>query len=188
MNYFETIKCNDMEVYNIEYHQQRISRTIGKNISLLDYIYPPNEKFLKCKIVYNEEGILDVIFTQYIKKDIKTLKIIHNDTIEYKYKYENRNTINELFSKKESADDIIIVKNGFITDTSIANIAILLDDNQWYTPKKPLLEGTTKQRYLENGYLKEKDISIELFKKAKKIALLNAMIDFDVKEDLKILF
>ena len=188
MNYFETIKCDDTEVYNLKYHEKRMANTIGKNINLLDYIYPPNEKLLRCKVLYNEESILDVIFEQYIKKNIKILKIIYDNNIEYKYKYENRDNINKLLLQKENADDIIIVKNDFITDTSIANIAVLLDDNQWYTPKNSLLEGTTKKRYLQNGYLKEKNISVKLLKKAKKIALLNAMIDFDIKEDLKILF
>ena len=187
MNYIETIKCQDMEVFNIQYHQKRISRTIGKNISLLDYIYPPNNKLLKCKIIYNNEGIIDVLFDEYHKKKIQKLKIIHDNIINYQYKYENRNCLNKLLLKKETADDIIIVQNNFITDTSIANIAILVD-SQWYTPKIPLLYGTTRQRYIDTGKLKEVNISIEMIKKAEKIALLNAMIDFDIIDDLNILF
>jgi len=187
MNYIETIKCEDMEVLNIKYHQNRISRTIGKNISLLDYIYPPSSKLLKCKITYNEEEIISVIFDEYHKKNISTLKIIHDDTLDYQYKYEDRDQLNSLLLYKENAEDIIIVQNNLITDTSIANIAILID-NQWFTPKKPLLMGTTRQRYIENGKLKEVDIGMDMIKKAEKIALLNAMIDFDIKNDLKILF
>jgi 4-amino-4-deoxychorismate lyase len=187
MNYIETIKCDDMEVFNIEYHQKRISNTIGKNIFLLDYIYPPTSQLLKCKIIYNEDEIISVLYDEYIKKDIKKLKILHDDNLNYKYKYENRAEINKLLLQKEIADDIIILQNGFITDTSIANIAIFVN-NQWVTPKKPLLLGTTRQRYIDNELLKEIDIDIELFKKAEKIALLNAMIDFDVIDNLEVLF
>ena len=187
MNYFETIKCDDMEIYNLTYHQQRISRTIGKNINLLDYIYPPTDKLLKCKVIYNQDNIIDVVFNEYNKRDIKKLKIINNNDINYKYKYENREKLNQLFSKRETADDIIIVKNGLITDTTIANIAIQID-MQWYTPKNPLLKGTSRQRYIDNGILKEKEITIDMLKKAQKVALLNAMIDFDIIEDLTILF
>lgn len=187
MNYFETIKCDDMEVFNIEYHQQRISNTIGKNINLLEYIYPPNSKLLKCKIIYTQDDIVDVIFDTYKKKEIKSLKIIHDDKINYKYKYEYRDELNTLSKQKDNADDIIIVKNGLITDTTIANIAIFIN-NQWFTPKQPLLLGTTRQRYIDNGKLKEKDITIDDFQKAEQIALLNAMIDFDILEDIKILF
>ena len=185
MNYFETIKCDDKEVYNLNYHEKRIANTIGKNINLLDYIYPPNNQLLKCKVIYNEDEIIDVAFDIYNKRDLRVFKIITDNEIEYKYKYKNRDTLNYLFSQKDTADEIIIIKNNLITDTTIANIAILIDD-QWYTPKTPLLPGTTRQRYIDNGILKEKNIDINTFKKAKKIALLNAMIDFDVIDDYKI--
>jgi len=187
MKYFETIKCDDNEVYNIQYHEKRIANTIGKNINLLEYIYPPNNKLLKCKVIYSQDEIIDVSFNIYNKRNLKTFKIVRDDTIDYKYKYENRDILNSLYNKKDQANEIIILKNNFITDTTIANIAILLE-NQWYTPKSPLLLGTTRQRYLDNGILKEKDITIDTLKKAKKVALLNAMIDFDIIEDLTILF
>lgn len=75
----------------------------------------------------------------------------------------------------------MIIKNGLISDTTIANIAIYLD-GIWITPKKPLLKGTTRDRYLKEGKLIEKDISAEDLK-ASKIALMNAMIDFDILND-----
>ncbi len=187
MNYFETIKCNDTEVYNLKYHEKRIANTIGKNINLLDYIYPPNSQLLKCKVIYTEDEIIDVSFDIYNKRDLKSFKIIIDNIINYNSKYENRDDLNNLFLKKDKSDEIIIVKNNLITDTTIANIAILIDE-QWYTPKTPLLDGTTRQRYIDDGILKEKDIDIDTFKKATKIALLNAMIDFDVIEDFKVLF
>ena len=186
MNYFETIKCNDNEIFNIHYHEKRIANTIGKNINLQDYIYPSSDEILKCKILYNEDEILDVSLTPYKKRVIKTLKLISNDSLNYKHKYENREELHNLFLQKDIADDIIIVKNGLITDTSIANIAIEID-GIWFTPKTPLLYGTTRQRYLDNSKLKELDISIEMLQSANKIGLLNAMIDFDVLDDYKIL-
>jgi 4-amino-4-deoxychorismate lyase len=76
----------------------------------------------------------------------------------------------------------MIFKNSLLTDTSIANIAIYYD-NSWITPKKPLLNGTTRQRYINSGFIKEADITLAMLKNAKKIALLNAMIDFDILED-----
>ena len=112
---------------------------------------------------------------------------MHDDNINYKFKYENRDSLNFLYTKKDIADEIIIIKNNLVTDTTIANIAVFID-NQWYTPKYPLLAGTTRQRYLDNGILKEKNIDLHTFKKAEKFALLNAMIDFDVIDNFKVLF
>lgn len=186
MNYFETIRCDDYEIFNLQYHEKRISRTIGKNFNLQEYIYPPTSQLLKCKVIYNEDEIIDVSFTPYFKKNISKLKVIFDDKIKYKFKYENRDSLNELYKQKDTADDIIIIQNNLITDTTIANIAILIDDI-WVTPKTPLLYGTTRQKYIDMNRLKELDIDFDTFKKAKKIALLNAMIDFDILNDFYII-
>ncbi|MGK0256090.1 MAG: 4-amino-4-deoxychorismate lyase [Arcobacteraceae bacterium] len=186
MNYFETIKCNDCEIFNLSYHEKRIANTIGKNINLQNYVYPINSKLLKCKVVYNEDEVINVSFQPYSKKIITTFKLVYDDTINYQYKSENRENLEHLYLQRESADEIIIVKNNLITDTTIANIAIFLD-GQWFTPKVPLLKGTARQRYIDNLKIKEMDISGDMLMKAQKIALLNAMIDFDTIDDYKIL-
>jgi len=182
INYFETVKCEDYEVFNLTYHNKRIAKTIAKNFDLSEYITPLNEKLLRCKIVYNSDEIIDIKYFEYKKKDIKKFKIIKDDKIDYSKKYLNRDSLNKLFEQKESCDEIMIFKNSLLTDTSIANIAIYYD-NSWITPKKPLLNGTTRQRYINSGFLKEADITLKMLKESKKIALLNAMIDFDILED-----
>jgi 4-amino-4-deoxychorismate lyase len=182
INYFETVKCEDYEVFNLTYHNKRIAKTIAKNFDLSEYITPLNEKLLRCKIVYNSDEIIDIKYFEYKKKDIRNFKIIKDDKIEYSKKYLNRDSLNKLFEQKESCDEIMIFKNSLLTDTSIANIAIYYD-NSWITPKKPLLNGTTRQRYINSGFIKEADITLAMLKNAKKIALLNAMIDFDILED-----
>ena len=177
--YFETIKCLDKEIFNLKYHKQRISKTIGLNINLEDYIYPPNNKLLKCKVIYDSDGILDVIFNRYIEREIKTFKFIYDDRLKYNFKNCNRIDIDKLYAMRDDKDEIIIVQNGYITDTSIANIAIF-NGNNWLTPKTTILEGTTKNRYLAEKKIIEKDITVDDFKNAEKIALMNAMIDFKI--------
>ncbi len=177
--YFETIKCKDFEIFNLEYHKKRISNTIGLNISLDEYIYPTSAELLKCKVIYTKNEIIDISYTPYKPRGIKSFKIIEDNNIDYKYKSTNRTNIDKLYEKKKNSDEIVIIKNDLLTDTSIANIAIQLD-NIWYTPKTPLLNGTTRQRLIDEGKLKEKDIDLEMVFKAQKLALMNAMIDFKV--------
>ncbi|WP_320035101.1 aminotransferase class IV family protein [Halarcobacter sp.] len=184
--FFETIKCEDFEVFNLSFHEKRIARTIGLNLNLQDYIYPSSNKLLRCKLIYDESGVLSVEFFPYKKREIKTFKILHEDGISYSKKYLNRESLDKLFEKKEDADEIIIIKDNFVTDTSIANIAIF-DGTNWLTSKKPLLLGTTRDRLIQEGLLIEKDIDINMLKNSKKIALMNAMIDFDVLEDYSFL-
>lgn len=180
--YFETIKCENDEVFNLEYHQRRISKTIGLNLDLQEYIYAPNDKLYRCKLIYDETGVLDVQFFPYTKRDIKSFKLIFDDEIEYEKKYLNRENIDKLFDKREDCDEIIIIKNGVVTDTSIANIAIFYE-NKWLISKNSLLEGTTKARLVEEKFLQQKDISVQMLQGSTKIALLNAMIGFDEIED-----
>jgi 4-amino-4-deoxychorismate lyase len=182
IKYFETIKCDDYTVFNLEYHVKRVAKTIGININLSDYIYPPSSKLLKCKVIYTQEKIVDVQYQEYKKRDIKSFKIIHNDNIKYSKKELERSALDNLFAKKEKCDEIIIVKNGIVTDTSIANIAVFYEDI-WYTSKMYILEGTTRSRYIDNNLLIQKNISLEMLENCEKIALMNAMIDFDIIEN-----
>ena len=83
----------------------------------------------------------------------------------------------ELYARRGACDDIVIVKNGLLTDTTIANIA-LYDGNQWLTPASPLLEGTTRTRLLDIGKLTEAEISIDTLDRYYMTAIMNTMLGF----------
>ena len=106
-----------------------------------------------------------------MKREFKEFIIVESD-IEYRHKYANRDEIDAL---KVDETEIIIVKDGFLTDTSIANIAIRVD-GIWLTPKTPLLQGTTRARLIERGFLKCEDLTIEDLKKAQNFALMNVKV------------
>lgn len=178
MQYFETIKCEDFEVYNLDYHHKRIANTIGLNINLQEYIYPISSELLRCKVIYDKNGVVDVQYYPYKKREIKSFKIVFDDEIAYSKKYLNREKLDELYEKRDNCDEVIIVKNEIITDTTIANIAIFYE-NSWITSKSCLLNGTTRARLIDEKKLIEKDITLDMLKNASKIALLNAMIGFD---------
>lgn len=179
--FFETIKIENGKIYNIEYHNKRFLRTIKENfdlekdINLKDFINPPKNGLFRCKIIYDRD-ILKVEYFPYKPKVIKTLKLIPSN-IEYNFKYLDRNELNSLYKKRENFDDILIVKDGLITDTSIANIAFF-DGKTWLTPRKPLLKGTTREKLLRERKIFLEDIEAKDIKKFKKFALMNAMIGF----------
>ena len=182
-NLLETIRCVNGKVLYLEYHQDRLNKSrkkLGFKNKLNLEIDAPNKGLYRCRIVYNE-FIEKIEFIPYVKKNILSFKLINSD-IDYSLKYENRDKINKLLELKENADEIIIIKDGLVTDTSIANICFF-DGTDWITPKAPLLKGTTRQRYLDNCKIKEADIRVEDIQKYSKIALLNAMIDFDITEN-----
>lgn len=179
LQYFETIKAVDSKLFYLQYHQERLEQTVGKSkIILKDILRPPAWGMFRCKVVYDGNNY-DVKYYPYEKKNIRTMKLVFDDEIEYEKKYYDRSKIDALVSQKAGCDDILIVKNALITDTSIANVAFKYN-NEWITPKKPLLYGTTRARLLEEHKIYEDDISVEDLGKFQQVALMNAMIDFDI--------
>jgi len=177
--YLETIKILDGKVEHLEYHQKRMNSVLNSELyKLSSLIEAPKEGLFRCRVVYDKRSI-SIEYYPYQKRNISSLKLIEDNKIEYSKKYLHREKIDELFAKRESCNDILIVKNSLITDTSIANVAFF-DGVDWLTPKKPLLKGTTRQRLLEKGQIIERDIYVQDLKKYKKVALMNAMIDFDI--------
>jgi 4-amino-4-deoxychorismate lyase len=184
--YLETIKANDGVIYHIEFHQLRLDTALNaKGIHNLHILLsPPSSGLYRCRVVYDKQNI-QINYFSYVKRSVKSLKILIDDDIKYEHKYENREKIDSLFEKREECDDILIVKNGLITDTSIANIAFF-DGVDWISPKKPLLKGTTRARLLKERKLILKDIRKDDLKAFTKAALMNAMIDFDIIAEDKI--
>jgi len=105
------------------------------------------------------------------------LQVVIDETLKYPLKYENRDMLNTLVTQNSHADDILIVQDTKVTDTSIANVAFY-DGTSWFTPKTPLLHGTTRARLLDEGKLITKDIFLDSLQNYTKIAIMNAMIGF----------
>lgn len=188
--YLETIRAVDGKIFNLEHHQKRYesvlkSLSINSFKNLSDYLSPPSKGTFRCRLVYSEDEII-VEYYKYKKKCISSLKLIYDNKIQYSVKSLNRDKIEALYALKESADDILIIRNSFVTDTSIANIAFK-KGNIWITPSNPLLKGTTRARLLDEKIIVEADIRVEELENFSQIALFNAMIDFDILQECKFL-
>lgn len=130
----------------------------------------------KCRLTYDGNQF-DYTIEPYIQRKIESLKIVHNNVIEYSIKTTMRKQLDELFKQRESCDDIVIIKNGFVSDAWAANL-ILFDGEKWVTPSTPLLKGIQRQYLLTSGQICEHLIREKDLKKFKKIKLINAMTDF----------
>jgi len=175
MRFIETLLIKD-SIQNLIYHNIRMNTTraifFGKDpIDLKDFIEIKQNK--RCRVLY-DENIIKIEYFDLVPREFKKLKVVYSD-IEYNFKYEDREKLNNL--KVDGYDEIIIVKNGLITDTTISNLAFF-DGKEWHTPAKPLLEGTKRAELLEKGFLKEKNIKLEDLDKYKKVAMINAILGF----------
>lgn len=185
--FLETIRAVNGEIFNISYHQKRYESVLKKfNIkdvqNLNELLNPPSTGTYRCRLVYDlskEPHTVSVTYHIYKKREVETLKLIYDDSIEYSLKSVCRDKLDELYGLRDGCDDILIVKNSLITDTTIANIAFF-DSKRWVTPKSPLLMGTTRERLLSEGKIFEDTIYVYDLKNFSKAALMNAMIDFDI--------
>lgn len=185
--FVETIKIKDGKVVGLPYHQARMERTIrhffpalaATNMPCLEEVVVAKEdmSFFKARVVYGENGIEEVSYAPYTMREIHSLKVVETDDIDYRYKSTDRSELNRLAAQKGTSDEVIIVRKGLVTDTSFTNLAIY-DGKHWLTPKTPLLRGTKRAFLLEKGMIQEADITLEDLKKASKVSLFNAMIEF----------
>ena len=186
----ESIKIKDNKIYNIEYHNQRLneSRKILFNsndfIDLKDFIRTDGHLngLFKCRIICSEE-IEQITCEPYTMRKISNLKIIYDDKIDYTHKTLDKDKFKKLLDMKENHDEILIVKNGLITDTSFSNV-LFFDGTKYFTPANPLLKGTKREKLLNEGLIFEEEIRVEHLKHFKFIQFINAMID--IEDNLKI--
>jgi len=182
--YIETIKLLNGELKNLRYHQERFERTrslalgLRKHPELGQIIQIPgglDRGLYKCRVVYGKD-IERFEFETQIRHVVNSLKVVNSDTISYNYKSADRSELDALYQLRGTCDDIMIVKNGFVTDSYYANI-IFWDGHGWFTPHHPLLAGTMRAYLLNNKTIQERHITIENLGNYQKIKLINAMND-----------
>jgi 4-amino-4-deoxychorismate lyase len=188
----ESIKVQTGILHNIDYHNQRLNRVrqvlwpgslpifLQEHILLDDL----DSQMYKCRVLYNK-GIEQITFVPYTSKCINSLRLITHDSIDYQYKWANRSAIDVLFAQRGFCDDVLIVKKGYITDTSYANIAFY-DGSNWFTPDKPLLQGTQRQKLLNNNMIKKMKIKPSDLVQFEKATIFNAMREFDPEKIIDI--
>ena len=182
--FIETIRVDGGVVRNLAYHERRLNDTRthfwpeSTALQLTAYLPAISANGIhKLRIAYGQKGIEDISCTPYALRSVRSLALVRADNIDYTYKSTDREELNQLFAQRGSCDDVLIVRQGLLTDTSIAHIA-LFDGKQWYTPRQHLLKGTKRAELLEKGILTEKDIHTEDLVFYSIARLFNAMIDW----------
>jgi 4-amino-4-deoxychorismate lyase len=186
----ESIRLQNGNFHRLSYHQQRMDRSVKElsgeknSINLFEDLkkhkLPAKVGLFKCRVVYTKQ-IESVEFIPYETKPVNSLKVVYDQEIEYSHKYTDRNTIGALFNQRQYCDDILIIKNGFVTDSSYSNI-IFYDGVNWITPATPLLMGTMRQFLLDTAEIKAAPIQVQDIPSFRSFRLINAMLAFDGPE------
>jgi len=183
---FESVCIENSQIKNAAYHEARFNRSYMQQYkthptyTLFDGIHLTNlDDTLKYKlrIGYKQNGTRYSI-SEYENSIATSLKLVSDDTISYALKKNNRKKLNTLFLQRGEADDVLIIKNGLVTDASYSNI-LFFDGKQIVTPTTPLLEGTCRARLLAINRIVEKSISVDELQNFESFQLVNALNDFD---------
>lgn len=189
--FIETICLKNGSFQALHWHQSRLNRVFAE-------VFPDAKSFdlaeilaqnpctltvenasdrIRCRVLYDGDAV-SVSYFPYHIRPVSSLMLVEANAIDYHLKFADRSALDTLFAKRAHCDDVLIVKDGFVTDTSIGNVA-LYDGERWFTPSKPLLLGTKRAQLLANGLLQEREIrKIDLYS-YKYISVINAMIDLE---------
>lgn len=178
--FIESIRWEDGQYHLLKLHEERMHRTLKDHFGLTDDIdlsmklNPPDieTSLVKARVIYDHEDVR-IEYQPYQRKIRSHLKLVCADTIEYTYKAVDRSLLDQLYNSTQ-ADDILIVKNGLITDAYYSNV-VFFDGENWITPDTPLLNGVMRSYLLDHDQIKEAPVSLKTLKTYQGFKLINAL-------------
>ncbi len=179
----ETIRLVNGEFNNLEYHVQRMRRAWRELYSIdepwdvrevLTNSNQPTSGLHKCRLVYDTK-VTEISFEPYHVRGVNSLKMITDDSIQYSHKFRERRELESNFKKRGQGDDVLIIKNGHVTDTTYANI-IFKRGGEWFTPSSCLLQGTMRQWLIDKSKVHVEEIAVAQIARFEKFKLINSML------------
>ncbi|MEO1942642.1 MAG: aminotransferase class IV [Campylobacterales bacterium] len=182
-----------------EFHWERVRRSVGeiwpelltpsrlrelegeikKGLETLYFSrWPAGRELVRGRVLYSPTKV-KVELERLGPRQFQKFKVVEVGDLDYHLKWANREKLEELKRNGEGADEVIILKNRLVTDTTISNLAFWdWEKGVWITPATPLLRGTTRERLLRRGVLKEAKIGIEELPRFNLIGMLNGVMGF----------
>lgn len=184
-SFVETIKVRDGQFCHLDDHERRARATslavfgspLNWNISKMVVPEGVRRGLVKCRVVY-DMAVREVTFAPYTFRRIGSLRLVEDDAVEYSLKSTDRYELERLFALRKGCDDVLIVRQGMITDTSFSNV-VLEDATGLYTPDTFLLNGTCRRRLLNEGIIRERSIPAGELHRYDRLYLINAMIGLE---------
>jgi 4-amino-4-deoxychorismate lyase len=138
----------------------------------------------KCRVEY-ADTIRSIQFSPYKQKIRKSVALVYDDNICYKYKSTDRRQLTRLV-RQAHTDDVIIVRNGMVTDASYCNLVFKDSLGNLFTPSDALLHGTCRQRLIDNGVVQECPIRADDICRFKTVYFINAMMDIHEAQQMPV--
>ena len=183
--FIESIKVEDQKIFLTGLHQKRMNETFshfGKECKIDIYssfinLEHDEDGLYKFRIEYDLDDNFKTQIVPYAISEHDDFELVIDNEIDYTFKSADRTQFQKL-KNDSGADEIIIIKENRITDTSYSNL-LFLKDKTWFTPKTYLLNGVMRQSLLVSKKIKEAEITLDNIKEFSHFQLINALNDFD---------
>ncbi|WP_374442225.1 aminotransferase class IV [Epilithonimonas sp.] len=183
--FIESIKVEDQKIFLKELHQKRMNATFlhfGKKCkidihSIFLNLEHEEDGLYKFRIEYDLENNFKTQIIPYAISELYDFELVIDNEIDYSFKSADRTQLQKL-KDKSHGDEVIIVKNNQISDTSYSNL-LFLKNKIWFTPKSYLLNGVMRQNLLLSKKIKETEITLDNIKEFTHFQIINALNDFD---------
>lgn len=125
--YIETMRVVDGHVCNLVYHERRMNRTCREALGMAGCVRIADVLksvslpmgCSKLRFVYDKEGIHDLTCMPYAPRQINSLRLVYDNGISYSYKCADRSALDRLKKRQGDCDEILIIRDNHLTDTSI---------------------------------------------------------------------
>jgi|APTNR8051073442_1049403.scaffolds.fasta_scaffold01031_18 4-amino-4-deoxychorismate lyase len=187
----ESIRLENGALPLLALHQERVNRSrlgvlgVNRPLSLkkaLETAELPDQGLYKVRILYGEE-LHSVECLPYERNPVTQLLALDAGHVRYPHKMADRRALELCYQQRAGCDDVLLTHNGFITDTSYANVA-LFDGRCWWTPSHPMLRGVRRAKLLQTGRIRAAIIRLTDLRHFRCLRLINAMIDLDECPDI----
>ncbi len=184
----ESICVREGNLQRLRLHEARIDRTLAAlqlerrwalNEALAKVHLPPSGLF-KCRVLYTADDA-KVELQPYTIPSVTSLRMIVANDLEYQHKWEDRERLHALWQQRGLCDDVLIIKNGMVTDTFYANIVFRKGD-EWFTPDTFLLQGTMREALIKSGKIRETRIRAADIFQFDSFKLINALMEWNAPE------
>lgn len=147
-------------------------------VPYLDSAAAAVDTYERCRFIYDAKGVQHIEIVRMPRRIIRSLQLINADDFDYSHKFADRSHF-AVLSKNIQADDILIVKNGFLTDTTYANIVFKDKSGHWFTPSTPLLAGTKRAKLLAENRIEAVELRPKDISNFVEARLINATTDLE---------
>jgi len=135
----------------------------------------PENGTYKCRLIYDQQ-LRSIEYLPYVKRTIAQSLMVDAFDFTYPHKYLDRTFFDDLKIRFPQFDEIILYKDGLITDSCFSNLAFY-DGTSWFTPENPLLPGTKRQQLLDQGKIQLAKININDLQQFQQVSFINAMLN-----------